>query len=205
MSGWVKIHRQIKDNAFCYGNSERLGFWVQLLLMANREKKEFYIGRQKVVCEAGEFATGREKLSESTGLHPSKVQRHLDILEKEKMIEQQMNSQFRIIKIKKWKDYQVTEQRLNNDRTTVEHQLNTNKNEENKKNEKNPLRGVWGEMKVWLKKQDSITNASGWIASLIKESDEKSSQRAWSDLKAGRIGSTPNELWSRAVTISESR
>lgn len=140
-SGWVKIHRQIQENAFCYGNVERLGFWAFLLLLANHEEKEFYIGSQKVTCKKGEFVTGRDKLAEITGLNSSKIERHLNILVKEKMIEQQTSTKFRIIKIKNWHKYQVTEQQMNNKRTTDEQQMNTNKNDKNYKNEKNTYTG----------------------------------------------------------------
>ncbi len=135
--GWVKIHRQIQGNAFCYGSSERLGFWVQLLLMANHETKEFYMGRQKITCKKGEIITGREKLSLETGLHRSKIERHLDILEKEKMIEQQTTTKFRKIIIKNWDKFQVNEQQMSNKRATDEQQMSTNKNVKNVKNEKN--------------------------------------------------------------------
>lgn len=116
---------------------ERLGFWSYLLLAANHDRKEFYLGRQKIVCNPGQIVTGRESLSAQTGLHSSKIQRYLTLLENENQIEQQMNSKFRIITLKNWETYQATEQQMNSNRTADEQQMNTNKKEKNVKNEKN--------------------------------------------------------------------
>ena len=137
MNGWIKLHRQVKDNSFCYRDMERFGFWAFLLLSANHTQQEFYLGRTKIICNPGQIVTGRESLSAQTGLHPSKIQRYLTLLEKEGQIEQQMNSKYRIITLKNWIAYQDIEPQVNRRRTAGEPQVNTNKKEKNVKNDKN--------------------------------------------------------------------
>lgn len=70
-------------------------------------------------------------------MNSSKVQRVLVAFEKTGKIEQQTSNKNRLITILKWNEYQFVEQQLNNNRTTTEQQLNTNKNNKNNKNERN--------------------------------------------------------------------
>lgn len=133
--GWIKIHRKITDNAFCRGNSERTGFWVILLTMANHTPATFFVGAQKVSLESGQFVTGRKELSKLTGVSEMKCERWLSCLENEQQIAQQKTSKFRVITVKNWNKFQLDEQQnaqqMNNKRTTDEQQMNTNKNVKN--------------------------------------------------------------------------
>lgn len=137
-NGWIKIHRRITDNPFCFENMERLGFWTYILCLANHEGKEFFIGMKKIKCNPGQFVTGRKTLANQCGVSEMKVQRWLDVLESEHQIEQQKTTQFRLITVVKWNEYQLIEQQnaqqTNNKRTTDEQQMNTNKNVKNNKN-----------------------------------------------------------------------
>jgi hypothetical protein len=69
------------------------------------------------------------------------VENILKYLETEQQIEQRKTTKFRLITIKKWKDYQLIEQQFgqqNNNRITTERQQNdTNKKNKNVKNDKN--------------------------------------------------------------------
>jgi hypothetical protein len=83
----------------------------------------------------------RNTLSLKTGINESKIQRILKVFESEQMIEQQMNSKYRMISISNWNKYQgseqVNEQQMNSKRTADEQQMNTNNNNKNDKNEEN--------------------------------------------------------------------
>lgn len=61
------------------------------------------------------------------------MQRVLVTFEKTGKIEQQTSNKNRLITIVKWNEYQFVEQQVNNNRTTTEQQLNTNKNNKNNK------------------------------------------------------------------------
>ena len=141
--GWVGIHRKILENDFCKNNSQRLGFWVTLLLLANHDENSFIFGSSKVTCKRGEFITGRRKLSLICGVSEMKAERWLSCLENEHQIEQQKTTKYRLIIIKNWDTYRMDEQhnarQMNNKRTTNEQQMNTNNNVKNVENDNNNI------------------------------------------------------------------
>ena len=61
-------------------------------------------------------------------------------LQKREMLNIKKTNKYSVVSIVKWHEYQETEQQLNNNRTTDEQQLNTNKNVKNVKNEKKNTR-----------------------------------------------------------------
>ena len=139
-NGFVKLHRCLKETLI-FSDSQAVHLWVYLLLSVNHKPKDVMLSGSKKHIEAGSFICSRNTISLATGINESKIQRLLKALESEQMIEQQMNSKYRMISITNWQKYQtgeqVTEQQMNNKRTADEQQMNTNKNEENEKNEKN--------------------------------------------------------------------
>lgn len=146
MEGWIKVYRKISAKAYYSKDSEKVHLWVHLLIKANHSEYEEMLGGNPIVCKPGQFTTGRKQLSKETGISESKIERILTYFEKiEQQIEQQKTNTNRLISIINWKDYQQTEQQIeqrpNNDRTTTEQQLNNDrthsKNDKNKKNDKN--------------------------------------------------------------------
>lgn len=130
MSGWIKLHRKIIDKGFYSKDSEKVHLWIHLLIKANREPREEYLGRIPIICKSGQFTCGRKQLSIETGICESKIERILTYFEKiEHQIEQQKTSKNRLISICSWGQYQSSEQQseqqVNNNRTTSEQQVNT--------------------------------------------------------------------------------
>lgn len=136
MSGWIKIHRQVKDKAY-YKDSEFIHLWLHLLLCANHANGEYLNGYEIIKLKKGQFVTGRKKLSLETGISESKIERILKVFESEQQIEQQTNSRNRVISIVSWDKYQQTEQQTDNKWTASEQQVDTNNNDKNNKNDKN--------------------------------------------------------------------
>ena len=95
------------------------------------------IGNKFVDIKRGQLLTGRNKLSEYTGINRSKLERLLNLLESEQQIEQLKTTKYRLISIVNYDAYQSTEQQVSNERATSEQQVSTNKNVNNKKNENN--------------------------------------------------------------------
>ena len=142
-SGYIKVFRKMRYSAL-YKNSELLHLWIELLLRVNHSDAKMTVNGSFVTIKKGTGMFSRAKLSESTGISESKIQRFLKTLESEQLIEQQTNSRHRIISITNWHLYQNSEQQVeqpvNSERTASEQRVNTNnknKNEENDKNEKN--------------------------------------------------------------------
>lgn len=133
--GWIKLHRKILENPL-FSNPQAFILWMQLLLRANHKDAKVMLGNQVVEVKRGQLLTGRNKLSEYTGLNRSKLERLLDLFENEQQIEQQKTTKYRLISITNYDKYQGDEQQLSNKRATTEQQLSTNKNDNNNKNEK---------------------------------------------------------------------
>jgi len=109
---------------------EKVCFWVHLLMRANWEPTKEYLGGKLIVCQPGQFTTGRQQLADELGMNSSKVERLLTFFEKtEQQIEQRKTNTNRLITIVNWSEYQSIEQRngqqVNNDRTTDEQRMNT--------------------------------------------------------------------------------
>ena len=126
MEGWIKLHRKIAEKSFYKKDSESVHLWIHLLICANRSEREEQLGGKKIICNPGQFTTGRKQLSKDTGISESKIERLLNKFEKiEQQITQQKTNINRLISICNWLDYQQTEQQTeqqpNNNRTTTEH------------------------------------------------------------------------------------
>ena len=117
-------------------NSSYVHLWVHLLLSANHKPKEFMFNGKIIVIKEGQLLTGRKQLSMATGLSESMVERALKMFETEQQIEQQKTTKNRVITILKWYQYQISDTQTDSKRTTTEQQADTNKNEENVKNDK---------------------------------------------------------------------
>lgn len=141
MEGWIKIHRKILDNPIVCKDSDTLAIWIYLLLNATHQEYDVLFKGERITLKEGQLITGRKSIAEKLKVSESKVQRVLKTLEIEQQIEQQTNSQNRLISIVNWNKYQETEQQIeqqvNNERTTSEQRVNTNKNVKNIKNDKN--------------------------------------------------------------------
>ncbi len=134
-NGWIKLHRKILDNPI----SKRptwAWLWVTLLLKANHSETKMIWNDHTIVLKEGQFITGRDALSEETGIHRSSIERILQFLENEHQIEQQKTTKYRLITILNWKDYQKEDSTSSNKRATNEQQASTNKNDKKVKNEK---------------------------------------------------------------------
>ncbi len=140
MSGWIKLHRTVTKKGW-YKKPDYLALWVHLLLKANHSPAEFLSKGKIIKVNPGQFITGRDAISAEIGVHSSKVERILKCFESEQQIEQRKTNIGRWITIINWNQYQISEQRIeqqmNNGRTTDEQPVNTNKNDKNVNNEKN--------------------------------------------------------------------
>jgi len=123
MNGWIKIYRQLMEKGY-YTDSEFVHLWIHLLLRANHSQKEAMIDGRMIHLLPGQFITGRNTLSLETGIHESKIERILNCFEREQQIEQQKTNKFRLILVKNWEGFQISEQQS-------EQQLNNKKARKN--------------------------------------------------------------------------
>lgn len=148
MEGWIRIHRKLIETSW-FNKSEYVHLWLYLLLKANHQDKEVFVGNEKVLVKRGQLLTSRSKLAEVVHIQENKIYRILKCFENEHQIEQQKTKKYTVISIVNYDMYQkseqVIEQPMNSKRTTDEQSMNTNNNDNNifiyfinKSNEENP-------------------------------------------------------------------
>jgi hypothetical protein len=131
MSGWIKLHRKLRDNPI-YTNSVAVHCWIECLLRANHQEKTFYKGRTKFTLKPGQFLTGRKSFAKSTGISASTVWYWLNRFKVDTLVDITKTPKGSIITILNWDEYQELTPKL----TANEQQMNTNKNVKNVKNTK---------------------------------------------------------------------
>ncbi|MED1234704.1 MULTISPECIES: hypothetical protein [Bacillus subtilis group] len=143
MSGWIKLHRKIKENPI-FANSDMFKLWALCLIKATHKEHDQLVGNQMVKLLPGEFVTGRHELASefnegvkpSEKVSPSTVWRYMKNFEKWQMLNIKSGNKFSVISVTNWSEYQQSEQQVNSKWTANEQQVNTNKNVKNEKNEK---------------------------------------------------------------------
>lgn len=134
MEGWIRIHRKLIEASW-FNKSEYVHLWLYLLLKANHQDKEIFMGSEKVLVKRGQLLTSRHKLSEVVHVQENKIYRILKCFENEHQIEQQKTSRYTVITILNYDTYQKNEQEIeqqtNNQRTADEQPMNTNNNDNN--------------------------------------------------------------------------
>ncbi|MBY0205274.1 hypothetical protein [Paenibacillus cucumis (ex Kampfer et al. 2016)] len=153
MDGWIKLHRKTLDNPVVCKDADHLAVWIYLLMNATHKEHPAVFAGEKIILQPGQLITGRKSIGEKFSIHESKVQRILKRFENEQQLEQRTSNNKRLISILSWSDYQSGEQQneqpLNNQRTTDEQPVNTNKNVKNLINisttstTSEPLQDVW--------------------------------------------------------------
>lgn len=143
VSGWIKLHRKIREKAV-WQDPEMLKLWIYCLLKASHRESEEMIEKQKVKIGPGQFVTGRFILADeyNKGAKPSKVVpantlwRWLKRFEEWGMLSIKSTNKYSVVTIKKWHAYQQNEQQMNNRWATDEQQVSTYKNVKNVKEDK---------------------------------------------------------------------
>lgn len=108
MPGWIKLHRKIEDNPlfndkpFC-----KTMAWIDLLLLANHENKDFLDRRGNLIQgKQGTVYRSIHFLSERWGWSKNKVNHFLNQLVKMKMIEKKSTTQGTTLTVINYGDYQ---------------------------------------------------------------------------------------------------
>lgn len=142
-NGWIKLHRKMLDNPIIMKDADHLAVWMYLLLNATHAEYPALFKGQKITLQPGQLITGRKSIAVKLMISESKVTRILNAFENEHQIEQQTSNKNRLVSIVNWDLYQSIEQQIelqmNNNRTTSEQQVNTNKNVKNNKKDKNVI------------------------------------------------------------------
>ena len=144
MGGWISLHRKILENPILnrsrvYSNFEA---WIWLLLKANHKDNKFMLGTELVKVKKGSMITSQKKLCRQFRWGSTKLRNFLKVLQKDKMLLLETNTQSTHITIcnyDTYQDKQITNkmqtthaQHTDNTRTTTNNNVN-NVNNVNKK------------------------------------------------------------------------
>lgn len=116
-----KLYRKMRENQIIMKDQSSLAIWVYLLLNAMDQPMDSIFNNEIIKLQPWQLITSRKRISIDLNINESKVQRELQMFEKWTMIEQQTNTQNRLITIVNWSNYQDCEQRTNDGWTTNEH------------------------------------------------------------------------------------
>jgi hypothetical protein len=106
MSGFVAAYREALDHPLFFGNAERLGAWMWLVMRAAWKPTPFDIGGKIITIERGQLCASRAQLAKAWGMSPSGVERFLTRLKTEQMIEQATGQGKSVITICNYSKYQ---------------------------------------------------------------------------------------------------
>ena len=123
--GWIAIDRKLLDSAIWNtGEAFTKGqAWVDLLLSANYEDTEQFIGYEVIKIPRGTYMTTIRDLSKRWDWSTSKVLNFLHFLEKQKMLTLKANTKKTLISIVNYENYQSEK---NTKKTQSERKANAN-------------------------------------------------------------------------------
>lgn len=191
MSGWIKIHRKILEWEW-YDDANTFRLFVHLLLKANHKDKN-YKGQ---LVKVGSLLTGRELLSQQTGLSVRQVRTCLERLKSTNEVTIKSSKQGTIIEVVKYKNYQVTTNETTTVRPTNDQQTTTNKNV---KNEKEVMLDEWIEYRKQIKKP--IRQST--IGLLKKEMDSYSNDKCRFVINLSITNGWQGLFWDRYIEPSK--
>jgi len=145
MSGWIKLHRSVKNNwvwedkPFSKGQA-----WIDILMMVNHETKKTPFASEIKTVQPGERITSIRQLCERWGWSNTKVKSFLELLKDDEMLHYESDTKKTLLKVLNYSVYQETNPNRNDTKTSQKHikndtnqsQKHTNKNDKELKNEK---------------------------------------------------------------------
>lgn len=131
MSGWIKLHRQIVNWEW-YSDTKTFRLFLHLLLKANH-KDNNHKGK---LIKKGCLVTCRELLSVQTGMSVREIRTCLERLKLTNEIAIKTNSKGTEIEIVNYEKYQSTPNEMPNECPSNAHQMPSNNNVKNNKEEK---------------------------------------------------------------------
>ena len=123
--GWIKMFRRFLEWEW-YDQTSMVRLFLHILLKANYEDKKWH----GVVIKRGQLVTSFANLSAETGLSLQVIRSCLDKLQRTGEVNKQSTSQYTIITVCKYADYQQcedAEQQTNNKQITSEQQASNNR------------------------------------------------------------------------------
>lgn len=124
MSGWIKLHRSLRNNPYMQKPAYR-AVWIELLLEAEhgmklvkgkwvrklpKEMKSVIWKGKQIYLKPGQLTCGKIQLSRWTKVKRGTVERIIKTFKNEEQIEEQTSNKFSLITINNWNHYQQNEE-----------------------------------------------------------------------------------------------
>ena len=155
MSGWIKLHRKITDNPLYFSEPfTRSMAWVDMLLIANHTDNFFFKRGIRVDIKTGQIGYDLDTLAKRWKWSRGKVERFLQMLEKDEQIVRQKTNVTTLISIVNYKEYQIDDKpnRKANDKPNSKPNEHKQECIRNIKNEKELILDRWIEYRKQIKK-----------------------------------------------------
>lgn len=155
MSGWIKLHRKITDNPLYFSEPfTRSMAWVDMLLIANHTDNFFFKRGIRVDIKTGQIGYDLDTLGKRWKWSRGKVERFLQMLEKDEQIVRQKTNVTTLISIVNYKEYQTDDKpnRKANDKPNSKPNEHKQECIRNIKNEKELILDRWIEYRKQIKK-----------------------------------------------------
>ena len=135
MEGWIKLHRTLAISDLWLSEPFTRGqAWIDMLMLANYKDGFIRVRGINVTIKRGQLGWSEVKLSQRWRWSRTKTRHFLKELEKVQQIVQQKNAVSLLISIVNYDEYQEKDSKKDIKSTAEVQQKDTNKNEENKKN-----------------------------------------------------------------------
>lgn len=85
MSGFIKLHRRVRDN-WIWETPDYFKAWVDILLEVNYKSKSVRIGNKILTCERGQSVNSLDTWAKRWGWDKSRVRRFFSLLRQDNMI-----------------------------------------------------------------------------------------------------------------------
>lgn len=106
-NSWIRLHRKIMDDPLYFAEPfTKMQAWIDLLLLANFADRVTFIRGNRVTIKRGQVAYSREWFSGRWRWSRGKIDRFLDMLERENMIGRQKSAVITCISILNYDAYQ---------------------------------------------------------------------------------------------------
>lgn len=106
-NSWIRLHRKLMDDPLYFAEPfTKMQAWIDLLLLANFADRVMFIRGNRVTIKRGQVAYSREWFSGRWRWSRGKIDRFLDMLERENMIGRQKSAVITCISILNYDAYQ---------------------------------------------------------------------------------------------------
>ena len=130
--GYIKLYRDIREHwIWDVKPYDKARAWIDLILIANHEKKTILFDGRLITIERGQHMTSLKTLAERWGWTRSKVKRFLDVLKSEQMVNTKRNRGGTLITIVNYRFYQdARNTKRNTDEKKAEHSRNSDEHKQ---------------------------------------------------------------------------